>query len=143
MNRADAVTYLARAWPTTATALGIVAIDNDANWRGAVDAALRAMGVARADLDSTTVATASEADFEALLDYHGARRLYEAAIHWVDVSVSDVGLSKRYSQMRDGLKELISQYEFALPDAYRVGGMVVYAQQATRDPDPYAVEAIV
>lgn len=111
MTRGEAVIYLSEAWPGLASALGVTATDDAAGWKSAVDAALRALGVATADLAGATVSVADEPTFLALLNVFGARRLLVEATLKVDVSVADVGISKRYSQMRDGLAALLALYE--------------------------------
>jgi hypothetical protein len=142
MTRAEAVTFLAEVWPEYITALGVTATDTAAGFKSAIDAALTVMGVTFANLATATVAASDDADFKALLNYFSAQRLYAAAGSRVDVSEGISGTSKRYSQMRDALKDLVVWYESNVPNAYSVGGMVVYAQVATRDPDPYAVEEV-
>jgi hypothetical protein len=120
MTRADALTYLAEQWPGLQAALGVTSTDDAAGFKGAIDAALRALGVPTAELAAPTIATADEGKLLALLDYYGARRLHAEAAVKVDVSVGDVGVSKRYSQMRDGLNELLAGYLASL-DMYGVG----------------------
>lgn len=120
MDRAAALIYLNEQWPGLQTALGVANTDLAAGWKAAIDSALRSLGAATADLTSATVALADEPKFLALLDYFGARRLLVEATTKVDVSVADVGLSKRYSQMRDGLQTLMDSYQATL-ELYGVG----------------------
>lgn len=120
MDRAAALTYLNEQWPGLQAALGVLATDAAGGWKAAIDGALRALGTATADLVTATVAVADEAKFVALLDYFGARRLVAEAVTKVDVSVADVGLSKRYSQMREGLESLLAGYQATL-SLYGVG----------------------
>lgn len=120
MDRDAALTYLNEQWPGLQTALGVLATDAAGGWKAAIDGALRSLGTATANLTSATVATTDEAKFVALLDYFGARRLLAEAITKVDVSVADVGLSKRYSQMREGLESLLAGY-LATLSIYGVG----------------------
>lgn len=120
MDRAAALVYLNEQWPGLQTTLGVLATDAAGGWKAALDGALRSLGTPTADLETATVAVADEAAFIALLDYCGARRLFAEAATKVDVSVADVGLSKRYSQMRDGLQALIDGYQATL-SIYGVG----------------------
>lgn len=112
MDRTDAVDFLAEQWPALAATFGIGAFDSaTAGWKVAIDSALAALGVARADRADATVSDGDESKYEALLRYFGARLLYAEASSKVDLSIGgDLSISRRNSSLAEQLSKLMSLY---------------------------------
>lgn len=110
MNRAQSIAYLASAYPELFGAAGIATPASDTGTGYAVDDALRAYGVAEADLANEDV-TSSLTGYLALVRYHGLRRLRSALASKVDIRIGVPELEKKRSQAFKMASDLLAEAE--------------------------------
>jgi hypothetical protein len=112
LTRTDAAQIAAAEFAELCEALGVGTADTSGEMKEPIDAALRLLGVAEANLPAATVSDADVAAFLAALRWTVLRRLRNAAAARVTVSAPALGVSKvasDYARHLDGLVEQARQ----------------------------------
>lgn len=105
MNRADALAYLVPRVRGTAVVVGLGLDDSATGLGPAIDDALAALGLS----GSAVVPPSQEAGYKVLLRLYGLQLVQLTAAGKVDITLSDPGISKRYSQLVTNLAPLVGQ----------------------------------
>lgn len=121
MNRAEALAFLNGEFSALGTKAGLTNTDTDAGWKAAIDAALRDLGVARADLQTTTIAASLDADFEALLRYWALQRVRSSLAAKEDVKLDGPGIDVKRSQLFKQVEPMLAEYRLEV-EALGYGG---------------------
>lgn len=116
MDRTDAVSYLSEQFSTIATELGVTATDNAEGYKGPIDAALRLIGTAEADLAVADI-TSDVGDYLAALDYAALLRFQRMAAIRVDLAVGEPSVDKKRSQLFKALGEMLKDAKSAAENA--------------------------
>jgi hypothetical protein len=107
VTRADVVAHLSAALPEFLAAAGMDQADTAGDLKEPIDAALRLLGVARADRPTYEVADADGDAYEALARLTTMERVVAALGRKFDVSTE--GDSYRLSQQRDAAEKLLTR----------------------------------
>lgn len=108
MTRAEALAVISAQVPELAAKAGLALTDTAATFGPAIDASLKALGIARASWPTAVVAATSADDYEALLAYHALRRIWQALAAKEDVSLSGT-LSLSRSQVFRQVETLLAE----------------------------------
>jgi hypothetical protein len=121
LTRAAAATQITAALAELFGALAVVPADVSGGMKEPLDAALRTLGVAEADLAAATVADADVPGYLALATWHALRRLRRAASVVSGASLAAGGTNVRFADLNARIAELIADVEGDLAAAGLLG----------------------
>jgi hypothetical protein len=124
--RSEALDYLTNEFSAQIEDTGLVADDVPEGFEPAINAALREVGVAKADWPTAEVDEDDEAAFEAFLEYFALSRFAKLLAQNIDVGTN--GKNVRLQQAFANVEKLLDKATVAAK-AYGLGGSNSYSYQ--------------
>lgn len=142
LTRAQSVTYLAGAFDVLALDVGVTATDDAVGWGLAVDAALRALGTAEADLATATASDSATPAYLAVLRYFALDHLAAKLLGRVSTT-TEAGLKRERQQ---AYANVVRERDLARARAEATGFLSAEMPAAVLHrvsyADPYGAEAM-